>query len=771
MADKTINDFGVISTSGTDHILAQTAGNVTGKQPISQLETWLDYYRKTAYVSLSTGVPDAGKPIVLDGSGKIHSSMLGITDLSTVLSTGNTTGGTDIEVSSGDEIVCEVGTDLNVSVPTAGAGNPGTHLRLSAGSGGTGTTIGGNILMSPGAGSGGGADGVVRVLGDGDVTGDLNVSGKLTVVGLIDPVGLVLEEAAAPSTGATEGAIFVDTADSKLKFRAKNDAVVEEIVVGVGGATSTAMARVDPTSSDAVDDNDLTTAMVTVQGGVDAVVNAGGGTVYVLPGTYTETVYIRKTEKVSIVGVDDGGFQYGSGSVQIRGVAGKPSIVVSEATQASLDALFALGAPNYDTNYVATLVSDSGAGIPQEVRLENLYLWPTDGTEYSLVVAGVDSASTMLDNEGLTVKNCQVLRGHYTRLTNYIAFEQCVLGTGGGGIKPWLFNVGRCDYHMTTFTNSVEVTYDTGENEPTEGNEGHHFTYCKRTSISGFGLSTNGTGWVNTALACQFANVIARDTSRISLYNCDISSVSSAEVGAKIDARGCTFANDIDFNGGSLLCTFEDCHVNSLTNVSSSRLALVMMDGEFDLQTEKVTPVSADLLLVEDSAAGYVKKKVQVGNLPGGGGAATSWGRYVMQGSVKYGLFVPFGTTVPFARYFGASQVKGAPYVTSFAVPTTDAGLTIGASGGGRYLLMASGTCGWSGTAGNLDVFFTVNGSDTGRHRLCRFGSNASEDFLAITDFADLVPGDDVRLEFYNRSASVSGSVNGSFGIVIERME
>lgn len=38
------------------------------------------------------------------------------------------------------------------------------------------------------------------------------------------------------------------------------------------------------------------------------------------------------------------------------------------------------------------------------------------------------------------------------------------------------------------------------------------------------------------------------------------------------------------------------------------------------IASEKVTPVSADLVIIEDSAAGYAKKKVQVGNLPGGGG-------------------------------------------------------------------------------------------------------------------------------------------------------
>ena len=42
--------------------------------------------------------------------------------------------------------------------------------------------------------------------------------------------------------------------------------------------------------------------------------------------------------------------------------------------------------------------------------------------------------------------------------------------------------------------------------------------------------------------------------------------------------------------------------------------------GEIALVAEKVTPVAADLVLIEDSADSNNKKRVQVGNLPGGGG-------------------------------------------------------------------------------------------------------------------------------------------------------
>ncbi len=42
--------------------------------------------------------------------------------------------------------------------------------------------------------------------------------------------------------------------------------------------------------------------------------------------------------------------------------------------------------------------------------------------------------------------------------------------------------------------------------------------------------------------------------------------------------------------------------------------------GEINALAEKAVPVNADLILIEDSAAANAKKKVQVGNLPGGGG-------------------------------------------------------------------------------------------------------------------------------------------------------
>jgi hypothetical protein len=89
--------------------------------------------------------------------------------LAQTLAAGNSTGGTDIQVDTGDEIIGQT----NVVLRSTGAAS--------------------NIEMNPGA------------------TGSVVVNGKLTVTGLIDPTGLVLSEQATDpaSTAAGEGTFWV----------------------------------------------------------------------------------------------------------------------------------------------------------------------------------------------------------------------------------------------------------------------------------------------------------------------------------------------------------------------------------------------------------------------------------------------------------------------------------------------------------------------------------------------------------------------------------
>jgi len=62
------------------------------------------------------------------------------------------------------------------------------------------------------------------------------------------------------------------------------------------------------------------------------------------------------------------------------------------------------------------------------------------------------------------------------------------------------------------------------------------------------------------------------------------------------------------------------------------------VSAEISAISEKAVPVNADLVIIEDSAASNVKKKVQLGNLPGGGGGgAEDWVRNIIGYPVTVG--------------------------------------------------------------------------------------------------------------------------------------
>ena len=94
--------------------------------------------------------------------------------LADVLVVGNTTGGTNILMTTGDKIVGQ------------------THVEIDS------TGAGTNIVLNP------------------DAAGSVVVNGKLTVTGLIDPTGVIFDEAAAPTVAANKGGLFVSDGTGAL---------------------------------------------------------------------------------------------------------------------------------------------------------------------------------------------------------------------------------------------------------------------------------------------------------------------------------------------------------------------------------------------------------------------------------------------------------------------------------------------------------------------------------------------------------------------------
>ena len=97
-----------------------------------------------------------------------------------------------------------------------------------------------------------------------------------------------------------------------------------------------------------------------------------------------------------------------------------------------------------------------------------------------------------------------------------------------------------------------------------------------------------------------------------------------------------------------------DTHLGSTNNphsVTKSQVGLTNVTDDAQLKraaadinsfTEKTTPVDADIVIIEDSAASYTKKKVQVGNLPSGtGGSEFVSGDEFMIGVIPALLYSP----------------------------------------------------------------------------------------------------------------------------------
>lgn len=100
-------------------------------------------------------------------------SLFGNPQLSSILLTGNATGGTNLVVSDGDRV--------------SGEDNPagsGFDLQLTGGdAGGGGPSDGGDVVISPGTGVGGGSDGTVVIQGDLQVTGGFSLPGFYSGLG------------------------------------------------------------------------------------------------------------------------------------------------------------------------------------------------------------------------------------------------------------------------------------------------------------------------------------------------------------------------------------------------------------------------------------------------------------------------------------------------------------------------------------------------------------------------------------------------------------
>lgn len=120
--------------------------------------------------------------------------------------------------------------------------------------------------------------------------------------------------------------------------------------------------------------------------------------------------------------------------------------------------------------------------------------------------------------------------------------------------------------------------------------------------------------------------------------------------------------------------------------------------SEISAIAEKAAPVAADLVVIEDSEAANVKKRVQLGNIPAGGGDSTYTDTYanIPAASNDGDLFLP-SDGISVYRDTGAAWAPWGPLFPMATPPTAgwswvnQGGASVAAAGGGIYLLGPAG--------------------------------------------------------------------------------
>jgi len=142
-------------------------------------------------------------------------------------------------------------------------------------------------------------------------------------------------------------------------------------------------------------------------------------------------------------------------------------------------------------------------------------------------------------------------------------------------------------------------------------------------------IGVGGVGLFNSKVGVdlQFKNLIA-GSNKITITN------DPTDKEVEVDITPSNISHTDLADKGTNTHSTIDSHLSSTSNphsVTKTQVSLGNVTDDAQLKrsandifsfTEKVVPVSNDIIIIEDSVDSYLKKKVKVGNLPGGGGGS-----------------------------------------------------------------------------------------------------------------------------------------------------
>jgi len=197
------------------------------------------------------------------------------------------------------------------------------------------------------------------------------------------------------------------------------------------------------------------------------------------------------------------------------------------------------------------------------------------------------------------------------------------------------------------------------------------------------------------------------------------------------------------------------------------------ISSEIAAIAEKVAPANADLVLIEDSIDGYTKKKVQVGNLPGGGGSTpTGTGFRHVTGGVEDAAAKLVDTADINADQVTYSRIQNVSAISRLLGRGSAAGAgDVEEISLGTNLSMAGTVLNASGAGGTLNDAYDFGGAGAGR--VVTVDTGLPVTLEGVTDYgllwfqqnADAAP----RLSIYRDGKLEWGSGGGAADVVLQR--